>query len=100
VNAPWRIRVAAVDPLMDRGGIPTERRTLSLEIYGCVFAAILLNLVGDLLAFIETVQARALDSADMDENVLPAAVGLNEAETFGGVEPLDRACSHYLYPNK
>jgi tripartite-type tricarboxylate transporter receptor subunit TctC len=32
----------------------------------------------------------------MDEHVLAAAVRLDKAETLGGVEPLDGACSHGL----
>jgi hypothetical protein len=33
----------------------------------------------------------ALDRAYVDENILAAAVRLNEAETLLGVEPFDRA---------
>ena len=45
-----------------------------LEVRGCFFAAFRLNVVADLLAIVEAVQARALDSADMDKYVLAAAV--------------------------
>ena len=48
---------------------------LGLEVHSSVFAAVLLDFVGDLLAFIETVEARALHRADMDEHVLAAASG-------------------------
>ena len=36
-------------------------------------------------------QTGALNRADVDEHVLAAAIGLDEAETLGGVEPLDCA---------
>jgi hypothetical protein len=58
--------------------------TSGLEVRGCLFAAFRLNVVADLLAVLEAVQSSALDSADMDEHVLAAAVGLNEAEFFFG----------------
>src|ERR1700754_1819354 len=68
-----------------------------LEIDGGVLAAVLLDLIGDLLAFVQAVQASPLDGADMDEHVLAAAVRLNEAKTLGGIKPLDRACRHVRY---
>src|SRR5471032_3291470 len=69
-------------------------RPLGLEIHSRVLAAILLNFVGDLLAFIEAVQTSALNGADVHEHILATAVRLNETETLGGVEPLNRTCSH------
>ena len=56
--------------------------TSGLEVDGGLFAAVLLDLVGDFLAFVEAVEACALDGADMDEYVLAAAVRLNEAITL------------------
>src|SRR5271170_5053142 len=44
-----------------------------------------------LLALVEGRQAGLLDRRDMDENVLAAALGLNEPITLGRVEPLHRA---------
>ena len=41
-----------------------------------------------LLPFDQLAKARALDGADMDEGVLAAVIGLDEAETLGRVEPL------------
>jgi hypothetical protein len=41
-----------------------------------------LNFIADLLAFIEALQARAFDRANMDEHVLAAAIGLYKAEPF------------------
>jgi hypothetical protein len=73
--------------------------TSGLEVRGRFFAAFRLNVVANLLAFVEALEARALDGADVDEHVLAAAVGLNEAETLCGVEPLNCACSH-VYPRQ
>src|ERR1044072_4875184 len=52
------------------------------------------------MTLIEAVQPRPLDRADVDEDILPAAIRLNEAESLGGVEPLNRACSHYSCPSE
>ena len=46
------------------------------------------NLEGDLLAFLQALEAIALDRAEMHENVR-AIVTADEAETLGVVEPLD-----------
>jgi hypothetical protein len=54
------------------------------------------EVVGQLLTFGETSKARALDSADMDENIAPAPFGLNEAEAFLSIEPFDDASMHVL----
>jgi hypothetical protein len=59
-----------------------------IEVYRCVSAALGLDFVADLLALVEAVQTCSLDGADVDEDILPAAVRLNEAESLGGVEPL------------
>jgi len=48
----------------------------------------------ELLALIERAQTGAFDGADMNENVISAVVGLNEAEAFGCVEPLNCSGSH------
>jgi hypothetical protein len=47
-----------------------------------------LDVEADLLAVDERAQARSLDSGDVDENVLRAAIRRNEAEAFGCVEEL------------
>jgi hypothetical protein len=62
-----------------------------LKVYRRLFAALGLDFVADLLALVETVQTCSLDGADVDEDILPAAIRLNEAESLGGVEPLNRA---------
>src|SRR5437762_13579200 len=45
---------------------------------------------GDLLAFLQGLEAAALDGTEVDEEVLTAFRG-NEAEALGVVEPLDGA---------
>src|SRR5690606_20294780 len=40
----------------------------------------------DLVTFIQALQARTLNGGDMDESVLLAIVGRNEAVALGGVE--------------
>src|SRR5690606_37849665 len=52
------------------------------------------DLVVDLLAFIETVEARALNSRDVNEHVRPTLVGLDESIALLTVEPLDGTCCH------
>src|SRR5262249_6206464 len=52
------------------------------------------DLVADLLAFVETVQSRALDRADMHEHILAAVARLDEPEALSGVEPLYRTSRH------
>ena len=52
------------------------------------------DLVLDLLAFIQAVEARALDSADVNEYVGAAGVGLDESEALLSVEPLNGSGLH------
>jgi hypothetical protein len=49
---------------------------------------------GDLVAFAQLAQARALDGADMDESVLAAVIRHDKAETFFGVKPLYGSLGH------
>jgi hypothetical protein len=49
-------------------------------------AAILFEIVGDALIFVEAGQARALNRADVNERVTAAAFGLDESITLGCVE--------------
>src|SRR5688572_29181041 len=53
-----------------------------------------LELVGDLVAFVQAVEARTLDIGNVDERVLVAAVGSDEAEALGGIEELNCAIDH------
>src|SRR5438270_9743555 len=56
--------------------------------------AVPLDVVGNFLTFVEAAQARTLDSADMDENVLAAVVGLDKAITLLIIVPLHGAGAH------
>src|SRR5690606_2179293 len=47
-----------------------------------------------LVALVQALEARALDRAEMHEEVLAAVVRGDEAEALVTVEPLDRTCCH------
>jgi len=72
----------------------------SLEVHCGFSSAFRLNFVGDFLALVEPIQSGPLDCTYVDEHVFAAAVGLDEAESLCGIEPLDGACSHNLYPSE
>src|SRR6185295_16223891 len=57
-------------------------------------AIVLLQLVADALVLAQRLHARALDGADVDEGVLAAAVGLDEAVALGFVEEFNCADWH------
>src|SRR5690606_2207711 len=69
-----------------------------LQVFGRRLAAlrIALLLVGDLLALREATQAGALDSRDVDEDVRPAGIRLDETITLGAIEPLYGAGGHLI----
>jgi hypothetical protein len=46
------------------------------------------------LTFVETSKARALYRADVDENVVTAVFGLNEAKAFLAIEPFHGSSLH------
>jgi hypothetical protein len=48
----------------------------------------------ELLALDEFAHSSALDGGDVDESVLAAVIGLDEAEAFGGIEPFHCAGGH------
>src|SRR5579863_6451524 len=56
------------------------------------------NLVSDFLPFVEVPKPGALDGADVDEHVLAAIIGLDEAEALRCVEPFDGSSSHRCSP--
>src|SRR5580658_6613106 len=58
---------------------------------GLAGAAILLDVVGDRLALVQPPPAGAFDGGDVDEHIVPAVVGLDEAEALLRVEPLHDA---------
>jgi hypothetical protein len=61
---------------------------------GLAGAAVLLDLVAHLLAFLQITQAGALDGADMNENVRSAIIRLDEAKALLTVEPFHSSVSH------
>src|SRR6478609_9034486 len=67
-----------------------------LEVDSCRPAALGGDLVADLLAFVQAIEAGALDGADMDEDVLAALLRLDEAEALGGIEPLNSTSWHLV----
>src|SRR5690606_6545107 len=54
-----------------------------------------LQFIGDFLVVVQAGQAGALDRRNMDEHVLAAVIGCDEAIAFGGVEPFYGAGSHF-----
>jgi hypothetical protein len=61
-------------------------------------AAILLDLIIDLLTINEGGETGAFNGGDMDEDVLTTAIGLNEAKTLGAVEPFHGSSRHMRLP--
>ena len=53
------------------------------------------EVVGNLLVVGDAGQAGALNSGDVNEHVLAAALGCDEAEAFGCVEPFHGASGHF-----
>ena len=53
-----------------------------------------LEVVGDLLPFVQAGHTRTLDCGDVDECVLGAIVGLDETEALSGVEEFNGAIGH------
>ena len=77
-------------------GPKAGRRLCRLQVFCRAFARTLVanDFVGDLLTFHDAVHTGALDSGNVDENVLAAIIGLNETKTLGCVEPLNGTCAH------
>ena len=59
-------------------------------------AAVINDVILDLLAFIETIQSSLFDSADVDENVASTTIGSDETITLLGVKPFHCTSRHYL----
>ena len=59
--------------------------------------AIVLKLEADFLTFSKVTHSGPLNCGYVDENVLAAAIWLNEPESLGRVEPLNRARSHVVF---
>jgi hypothetical protein len=66
---------------------------------GLAGAAILNDLVAHLLAFTQIAQARALDGADMNENIRAAVIGLDEAVALLSIKPFHGSSSHVVSPS-
>jgi hypothetical protein len=67
-----------------------------LQIGRCFLAALHHHIVADLLPIIEPGQPGSLHGRDVYEHILAAALRLDEAETLGCIEPLNRTDSHFL----
>ena len=65
-----------------------------LQIAGGFLAAILHDVEAHSLAFDQHSNAGALNRGDVNEHVLAAAIGLNEAETLLSIEPFDFTVRH------
>ena len=68
--------------------------SLDLEIFRRRLSAVADDFELDLLAFIERGEAGLLDSRDMYEHILSAALRLDESVAFGRVEPLHCSGRH------
>jgi hypothetical protein len=93
------------DPGLDRNrevsaGPDTQARLVLLlhqrEVgRGDLAIAACLELVGDLVALVQAVKARTLDVGNVDEGVLVANIGGDEAKAFGGIEELSCAVDQH-----
>src|SRR3569833_1108376 len=68
-----------------------------LQVAGLGAARIRLDVELDLLAFVQAAHAGRFDGGDMDEHVLAAVIGRDEAKTLGGIEELDGSDSHEIF---
>src|SRR5262245_60116850 len=75
-------------------GTAARVRSAHFEVFRRLLAAVADDLILHGLPLVEGGQARALDSRDMDEHVLAAALRLDKAVTLGRVEPLHGSGSH------
>src|SRR5580658_3361312 len=78
---------------------PKQSRSTALnglQILGSRFAGLAIDhdLERDTLAFTQLAQSGALDSADVDEHILAAALGLDKSITLLRVEPFHCSVAH------
>src|SRR5262245_42210378 len=73
---------------------------LTLRSTADVFPAVLLDLILDLLPFIERAQSSALDRRDVDEHVFAASLRLDKSVALGWIEPLHGAARHFDLPKR
>src|SRR5690606_2214726 len=83
---PWRAPAFGSSKREALDGGQVARRILAR-------ATVALEVVGNLLAFVQAAQARAFHRGDVDEDVLAAVIRLDEAVALGGVEPFHCAGS-------
>lgn len=70
-----------------------------LKVHGGLFAApVAFDFIAQALIFLQRVQPSGLHGADVDETVISAIVGLDEAETTIGVEEFYGADGHEMFP--
>src|SRR5262245_10903084 len=72
------------------------------EVYGLgAFAFLIgLNIEGDTLSFVQRFEPGPLDRRDVNENVTPPVIRLDEAVATFGIEELHRTCHcHWDTPN-
>jgi hypothetical protein len=73
--------------------------SLHLQIFRTLFALVWNDVVGDLVALTEVIQASLLNGRDMDEHILAAtAIRRDETIPLGRVEPLHSTCRHVRSP--
>src|SRR6516162_2207480 len=82
---------------MSRGRL--RLNSFHLELLGRFLATVRHNLVFDYLSLIESAQARAFDSRDMNEHVLASGLRLDEPVSLGRNEPLHSTLSHLSPPH-
>lgn len=63
---------------------------------GLARAAVFFQFVRDLITLVQARQTRAFNRGDVDEHVLAAVLGLNEAKALGRVEPLNDTVRHII----
>jgi hypothetical protein len=73
--------------------------SLHLQIFRTLFALVWNDVVGDLVALAEVVQAGLLNGRNMDEHILTAtAIRRDETIPLSRVEPLHSTCRHVHSP--
>src|SRR3984893_7887932 len=73
--------------------------SLHLQIFRTLFALVWNDVIGDLVAFTEVVQAGPLNGRNMDEHILTAtAIRRDETIPLSRVEPLHSTCRHVRSP--
>src|SRR5438045_8721060 len=77
------------------GCAPALGRSADLEVFRRFLPAVADDFILDGLPLIEAAQSGSLDSRNVDEHVLAAALRLNESVTLGRVEPLYGPGSHH-----